>query len=111
MRRVVAPGMRNPLSDDGVGEVERADFGPHLEVHAVAVHRRREVQADAELLEHDADGHVGARPCAIGNRKLAAGEEARFLAAFGDEVRLGQALEQALGLQRLDQRRRGRTSG
>ena len=43
-------------------------------------------------------------PCAIGIGNLAAGEEARFLAALGDEVRLGEALEQALGLQRLDHR-------
>ena len=33
---------------------------------------------------------------------LAAGEEARFLAVGRDQVRLGQALEQSLGLQRPD---------
>ena len=43
-------------------------------------------------------------PCAIGIGNLAAGEEARFLAALGDQVRLGEALEQAAGLQRLDDR-------
>ena len=35
-------------------------------------------------------------------RILAAGEEAGFLAVFRDQVRLGEALEQALVLQRLD---------
>src|SRR5207245_11541437 len=39
-----------------------------------------------------------------GDRDLAAREEARFLAAFGDEVRLGEALEQTARLQRLDDR-------
>ena len=33
---------------------------------------------------------------------LAAGQEARFLAVLRDQVRLGQALEETLGLQRLD---------
>ena len=39
------------LERDAVGEVERADLGPDLQVHAVAVDDRREVQADAEFLE------------------------------------------------------------
>ena len=44
------------LERDRVGEVERADFGLDLEVDQVAAeHGRREVQADAELLEHDRD--------------------------------------------------------
>ena len=50
VRRVLSAGIRNPLQQDAVGEVERADLGPHLEVHAIAVDHRREVQADAELL-------------------------------------------------------------
>ena len=33
---------------------------------------------------------------------LAAGQEAGFLAVLGNQVRLGEALEEALGLQRLD---------
>ena len=53
VRRVDSAGMRKPLSDDRVGEVERADLGPHLQVDAVAADGRREVQADAELLELD----------------------------------------------------------
>ena len=54
-------------------------------------------------LNCDADRRCCRRvPCAIGIGKLAAGQEAGFLAALGDQVRLGQALEQPLGLQRLD---------
>ena len=45
---------------------------------------------------------VGARALRDGNRELAAGEEAGFLAAFGHQVRLGQALEQPAVLHRLD---------
>ncbi len=37
-----------------------------------------------------------------GHRKLAAREEARFLAVVGDQVRLGERLEEALLLERLD---------
>ena len=85
---------------DGVVEVEHADLGPHLEVHAVAVHGRREVQADAELLELDRHADVGAGALGHRNRELAAGQEARFLAAFGHEIRLGEALEEASVLQR-----------
>ena len=95
------------LQDDGVGEVQRADLGPNLQVHAVADDRRREVQPDAELLELNGDRDVEPpEPCATG-RELAAGEEARFLAALGNQVRLGEALEQALVLQRAGWRRRG----
>ena len=38
------------------------------------------------------------------HRKLAAGEKARLLAVVGDQVRLGERLEQALLLERLDDR-------
>ena len=94
---------RNPeaLQLDAVGEIERADLGTDLQVDAIAVDRRREVQPDAELLELDGDG-VAAAPLRHRNREFAAGEEARFLAALGDQVRLGQALEQPAIRQRLD---------
>ena len=84
---------RNPeaLERDAVGEVERADFGPDLEADHVAGDGRREVQPDAELLEHDGDRARDALDDR--HRELAAGEEAGFLAVVGDQVRLGQALE------------------
>ena len=102
VRRVLSAGNAEAVEHDGVGEVERADLRPHLEVHAVAVDDRREVQADAEFLVLDGDRHVAAAALRDRHRELAAGEEAGFLAALGDEVRLGEALEQALRLQRLD---------
>ena len=89
------------LERDAVGEVERADLRPDLQSNHVAGNRRLEVQPDAELLEDD---RHGVRRAALrnGNRELAAGEEAGFLAVVGNQVRLGQALEPALGLERLD---------
>ncbi len=81
------------VQQDAVGEVERADLGTNLQVHAVAVNHRREVQPDAELLVRDRDRQVRAGALRDRHGKLAAGEEAGFLAALGDEVRLGQALE------------------
>ena len=92
------------LEQDAVGEVERADLGSHLQVHAIAVNHRREVQPHAEFLVGDRDRQVGARSLRDRHRELAAGEEARFLAALGDQVRLGEALELPFGLQRLDHR-------
>src|SRR4030095_1617230 len=79
----------------GIGEVERADLRPYLQVNAIAVDDRRERKANAVLLEHDGDADVGARPLRDRNRELAAGEEGRFLPAFRDEIWLGKALEQA----------------
>ena len=102
VRRVDSAGMRNPSMCDGVGEVERAHLGTNLQVHQVAAeHRRREAQTDAELLEHDRHG-VGA-VARLHHRVgiLAAGEEARLLAVRRNQVRLGEALEQPLGLQRM----------
>ena len=91
------------LQHDRVGEIKRADFRSHLETDAIASgHRRREAQTDAELLEDHADGEIGAAALCHGNRELAASQEAGFLAAFGDEIRFGQALKQPLVLQRLD---------
>ncbi len=43
-------------------------------------------------------------PWTIGDRNLAAGQEARFLVVVGNQVRLGKALEESLRLQRLDDR-------
>src|SRR5579864_4989863 len=93
------------IQQDGVAEVERADFRPDLEVHAVAVDDRREVQADAEFLEHhsDGDGAAGAW-LRDGDWDLATGEEAGLFPALGYQVRLGETLEQPTLLQRLHER-------
>src|SRR5687767_3794854 len=56
--------------------------------------RRREPKTDAEFLEDDRDGLVGAATLHDGIREFAAGEEARFAAVLRDEVRLGQTLKQ-----------------
>ena len=88
---------RNP-----VGEVERADLGRHLQPDDVAGDGRRERELDAELLVHHRHGAVGTRALDDRNRNLAAGKKARFLSVVGNQVRLGQALEEALRLQRLD---------
>ena len=94
VRRVLRAGMRNPSSDDRVVEVERADLGLTFRWMRCPVHFRREVQADAELLEDDADADVGARSLRNRHGNLAAGKEAGFLAAFGHQVGLGEALEE-----------------
>ena len=86
---------RNPesLERDAVVEVERAHFGPDLQADQVAGDRRREVEADAELLELNRDA-VRA-PGDDGDREFAAGEETGFLAVVGNQVWFGQALEVA----------------
>ena len=55
--------------------------------------------SDAELLELIVTAGGALHD---GHRELAAGEEARLLAVVGDQVRLGEALEIALLLERLD---------
>ena len=87
------------LKGDAVVEIERADLGLHLEADLVAGDRRLERQPHAELLELDRHRIGGALDDR--NRELAAGEEARLLAVVGDQVRLGEALEVALRLERL----------
>ena len=99
-RRVVSAGIRKPGDRHAVVEVQRADFGPNLQANDVAGNRRREVQPDAELLELHRD--LAGRARDKRHRELAARQEAGFLAVVGDQVRLGQALEQALLLQRAD---------
>src|SRR5207237_704046 len=95
-----------PIERDRVAEIERADLGTDLEVDEIAAkHRRREVQPHAEFLEHDRDGRLAAAAGLHDRiRILAACEEARLFAVQGDQVRLREALEQALGLQRADDR-------
>src|SRR4029453_378093 len=73
---------------EALAEVERRDFGSDLEIDDLSVDDDgSEQQADPELLELDRD-----RVVLLGDRerKLAARDELGFLAALGNEVRLGQ---------------------
>src|SRR5262249_60262388 len=63
---------------------------------------RRESETYAEFLELDGDRDGAAARLRDRNRKLTSGEEARFLAALGYEIRLREAVEHPSGLQRLD---------
>ena len=91
------------MQENAIVEVERADFGPHVQANEIARDRRLEIQADTELLENDRDrrGETAARD--DGNRELPAGEKAGFLAVIGNQVRLGETLKIALLLQCLEQ--------
>ena len=51
-------------------------------------------------LNYDRDADVRTRALRDRNREFATGQEACLFAAFGDEIRLGQTLEQAARLQR-----------
>src|SRR4029078_9648947 len=79
---------------------ERAHFRTHLQMNPIAVDHRSEIQPDAEFLELDSHRRSAGARLGDRNGKLAAGEEAGFLAALGNQIRLGQALEQAFRLQR-----------
>ena len=98
-RRVFSAGMRKPGEHDAVVEVERAHLGPQLEADDVAGNRRREVQPHAEFLV--LDGHLAREARDQRDRNLAAGQEAGLLAVVGNQVRLGEALEESAALQRL----------
>src|SRR6266852_7496084 len=66
----------------------------------------REVESHAEFLELDTDGRRAARRPALNNGewKLAAGQESRLLAGFGEQVGLSKDLQQIPLLQRLERR-------
>src|SRR5207248_635475 len=73
---------------DDVGGIELTDFRLDLQVdHAVAEHRGREREPDAEFLEDDRDLAERAR---YRKRKFTAGQKARGVAGERDEVRLRQ---------------------
>ena len=98
-----APESGSPDSEMPLREVERADFGPHLQPDDVAGNHRLERQPDAEFLVDNGDG-VRRPALHDRHRNLAAGEKAGFLAVVGDQIGLGEALEEAARLQRLDDR-------
>src|SRR5207237_8796021 len=72
-----------------VGKVERADLWANLQVNAVARDDRREVQPDTKFFELNADRDAAAAALGDWNGKLAAGQEAGFLAAFRHEIGIG----------------------
>src|SRR5687767_2351016 len=90
------------LEHDAVVEVERADFRTDMQPDEVAGNRRFEIQPDAKLLEQDRNRPGRALHDRYG--EFTTSQEARLLAVVGDQIRLGQALEVSVGLQRLDQR-------
>ena len=87
---------------DAVAEVERAHLGLHLQADHVAGNRRLEREANPELLVLNGDG--AGRALNDGNGNLAAGKKAGLLVVVRDEVRLGEALEEPVRFQRLDDR-------
>src|SRR6185503_6382387 len=62
-----------------------------------------EPEPNAVFLEHDGHADVGARSLRDRDWELATSQEARFLPAFRDQIRLGEALEQATRLESTDQ--------
>src|SRR4029453_10095129 len=93
---------RNPEArkSDAVRKVQRADLRPYLEANGIAGDRRREVQADSILLPLHRNG-IG-NSLDDRNRNFTASQEARVLTVIRDQVRLGEALEQAFVLKRAD---------
>src|SRR5580698_10364594 len=88
-----------------VGEIQGADFRRNCEVNIAVGHDDgSEIQLDAKLFEGDGDSGESRTWLDDGERELAAGEEAGFLAVYSDKSGLGQNLEQVLGGQRLDHR-------
>ena len=104
-RRVVSAGMRKPCSRMPLLKSSELTSGRTCRRIRSPAIVGLNVQPHAELLELDRDG-VAVAALDDRHRELAAGEEAGLLAVVGDQVRLGQALEVAGLLQRLQQRRR-----
>ncbi len=67
---------------------------------------RREVQAHAKLLELNGDSGKTAAAGRLqnGKGKFAAGEKTRFLSRRGQQIRLGQNLQNIILLESLDRR-------
>ena len=103
VRRVEIAGTRKPWSVTALAKSSELTSGRTFSLmRSVPTIVGSEVQPDAVFLELDADARRAALPLDDGVRVLATGEEARFLAVLGDQVRFGEALEQALVLQRAD---------
>ena len=98
-RRDLEPG-----DGHAVGEVERRHLRCHLQANgSVPRDFRSEPKLDAELLERDRHGVAAAR--LDGRiRELPTGQEVCLLGRQGEQVRLRQGTEIALGDRRLDQR-------
>ena len=94
----MSAGIRNPASVTPLAKSRLLTSGLHLDSDHVAGDGRRERQPDAELLV----GHLNLSAVAADRRhgNLAAGEEARFLAVVRNQVRLGEALEEAAAFER-----------
>ncbi len=96
-------GTRNPSMVSALAKSSELTSGATFSfTRSLADDGGREVQPDAELLELNRHSVAVAAALHHGVGILAAGQEAGFLAVFGNQVRFGQALEQPLVLQRLD---------
>src|ERR1700683_3401035 len=88
-----------------VREIKGAHFRAHMQVDTIAFREggsKRELHAVFTELNRDRRHRAGRAALNDRERKLAAGQEARFFAGFGKKVRLSKHLEQALLLERLD---------
>ena len=98
MRRVVSAGMRNPPNTTALLKSSMLTSGRTFRCTRSPLIVGRKSETNAKFLELHRDADVGTRALRDRNGELAAREEARFLAAFGYEVRFGETLEQALAL-------------
>ena len=103
VRRVVSAGMRKPPSCTAFAKSSVLTSGFTFSWMRSPMMVGVKLETDAELLEHDRHADVRTRALCDRNREFATGQEACFLAALRDEIRLGQTLEQAARLQRADQ--------
>jgi hypothetical protein len=102
---VLNAGTVKPEIVSALAKVERADFRRNFQMNVSVGHDDRgELQAHAEFLERNRDRRKSGARLHDGERELAAGQEAGFLAVDRDQVGLGQNLQQVLGLQRFDDR-------
>ena len=98
-------GNAEPGDRHRVVEIEGAHFRRDLEMdHVVTQNRRREVQPDTELFEDNRHRRRAALRLHDRIGIFAARQKRGFLAVLRNQVRLGEALEEAFVLQRLDQR-------
>ena len=91
---------RDATAVDGgaIGEVEIADFRCNLQTDsAVAEHKGREVELDAEFMIFDGgDPAAAGAGLGNGNRDFATGQERGILSADGNHIRLSQNANQSV---------------
>src|SRR5579871_5434943 len=88
---------------EGIGVIERAHLWRYFQMD-VAVWRNhgRELQPHAELLKGDGDRGESVTRLHDRERELASGEKAGFFSVDGNQIRLGENLQEIFSLQSLD---------